>query len=222
LKKRNSKYPEPTVQETNHLSWHTFFDGIRTAVNYLRNKAIIRWLVMLEFSDLMLDVLLGFIALYLVDVAHFTPKLAVIGVSLWTGVGLLGNLLIIPLLERVRGLTYLRISVIIEMVLFPLFLLSYGMWLKLVLLGLIGFFNSGWYAILKGGLYASVPGKSGTVMSLNNISSVIGKFIPVLIGLVADKAGLGTAMWILLAGPVVLLVGLYLFRFNKYENQPIF
>lgn len=40
----------------------------------LRQKEVLRWLVLLEFSDLMLDVLLGFLALYFVDVAGFSSS----------------------------------------------------------------------------------------------------------------------------------------------------
>jgi FSR family fosmidomycin resistance protein-like MFS transporter len=87
----------------------------------------------------------------------------------WTSLGLAGDFLLIPLLERVRGLSYLRVSAVIEFVLFTLLLLMPGFWIKLVLLGLLGFFNAGWYSILQGQLYSSMPGQSGTVMALSNI-----------------------------------------------------
>ena len=82
-----------------------------------------RWLVLLEFSDLMLDVLYGFLALYFVDVVGFTPSKAALAVAVWTGFSLLGDFLLIPLLEKVRGLNYLRLSVVAELILFPAFLL---------------------------------------------------------------------------------------------------
>jgi FSR family fosmidomycin resistance protein-like MFS transporter len=77
-----------------------------------------------------------------------------------------------------------------------------------VLVGLLGFFNSGWYAILQGRLYSSMPGKSGTVMALGNITGLIGGLLPLAIGLAADAFGLRVAIWLLLAGPIALLVGL--------------
>jgi FSR family fosmidomycin resistance protein-like MFS transporter len=79
---------------------------------------------------------------------------------------------------------------------------------KFFLLGLLGLFNSGWYAILKGRLYSSMPGKSGTVMTLDNIFSMFGMILPFGIGLVAEYFGLHIAMWFLILGPVALLVGL--------------
>src|SRR5207237_3272476 len=99
-----------------------------------------------------------------VDVAHATPETAALGVTVWTVVGLLGDFLLIPLLERVRGLSYLRISVVLELFLLPAFLLAADLWLKFVLVGLLGFFNACWYSILQGRLYTAMPGQSGTVM----------------------------------------------------------
>jgi FSR family fosmidomycin resistance protein-like MFS transporter len=163
---------------------------------------------MLEFSDLMLDILYSFLPLYFVDVAGFTPAEAALSVAVWTGVGLLGDFFLIPLVERVKGLDYLRVSVVIELILFPLFLLSSIPWLKLVIAGLMGFFNAGWYAILKAKLFESMHGQSGVAQALDNVSGLIGKLIPFSIGLAAQAFGLGTAMWLLLAGPIVLLIGL--------------
>ncbi|MBI3151722.1 MAG: MFS transporter [Chloroflexi bacterium] len=174
----------------------------------LKNWAVVRWLILLEFSDLMLDVLYGFLPLYFVDVAGFTPAQAALSVAVWTGVGLLGDFLLIPLVERVKGLDYLRISVVIELVLFPLFLLSSQAWLKFVIIGFMGFFNSGWYAILKANLFDSMHGQSGAVLTLDNVSGLFGKLIPFGIGLAAHNFGIGAAMWLLLAGPIALFIGL--------------
>ncbi len=181
---------------------------LRMTFYELRNWTVLRWLILLEFSDLMLDVLYGFLALYFVDVAGVTPTSAAFAVAIWTGFGLLGDFLLIPLVERVKGLDYLRISVILELVLFPLFLLTSIYWLKLVLLGLLGFFNSGWYAILKANLFSSLPGKTGSALALDNVSGMFGKLIPAGVGLAAQAFGLGTAIWLLLAGPIILLIGL--------------
>jgi FSR family fosmidomycin resistance protein-like MFS transporter len=183
-------------------------DGFRDAFRALRNRDVLRWLALLEFSNLMLDVLYGFLPLYFVDVVGFTPVEAAASVAVWTGVGLLGDFLIIPLLERVKGLDYLRWSVLIELVLFPAFLLVSISWLKLVILGAMGFFNAGWYAILKANMFSAMPGKSGTAQALDNVSGMFGTLLPFGIGLAAQAFGLGAAMWLLLAGPLALLFGL--------------
>src|SRR5260221_2811325 len=115
----------------------------------MRRREVLRWLSVVEFYNLMLDILLGFLALYFVDVVGVTVQQASLAVAVWTGVGLLGDLLLIPLLERVRGLTYLRISAALEFFLFPALLLVPGFGLKLIILALLGFFNAGWYSILQ-------------------------------------------------------------------------
>jgi MFS transporter, FSR family, fosmidomycin resistance protein len=185
-----------------------FLSALRGALSALCRGSLLRWLVLLEFSDLMLDVLLGFLALYFVDVAGLTAPQAALAVAAWTGASLVGDFLLIPLIERVDGLSYLRASVVLELLLFPAFLWAPQAWAKLVLVALLGLFNSGWYAILKGRLYAELPGQSGSVLVLDNVAGFFGKILPLGIGLAANAFGLQAAMWLLLAGPIVLLIGL--------------
>ncbi len=180
----------------------------RAALHALRRREVLRWLVLLEFADLMLDVLLAFLALYLVDVVQVPPAQAGLAVAVWSGGGLLGDLLLVPLLERVRGLDYLRWSALAELLLYPAFLLLPGFCSKLVLVGLLGLFNAGWYAIPKARLYASMPGQSGTALALNNVSGLVGGLIPLALGLLAQQFDLRLTMWLLLLGPLALLVGI--------------
>jgi FSR family fosmidomycin resistance protein-like MFS transporter len=192
--------------------------GIIDALRALRRGEVLRWLTLLQCSDLMLDVLLGFLALYFVDIVGVTPARASAAVAVWTGVGLLGDLLLIPLLERVRGLRYLRLSALVELILFPAFLLIPNVWVKFVLLGLLGFFNAGWYSILKAQLYSAMPGQSGTVMTVGNIFGLVGSLIPLGLGLAAEHLDLRAAMWLLLLGPISLLIGIP----NKTVNDKAF
>jgi len=201
--------PQPQAQHKDDIPViQDFKSGLLNAVDALRNKEILRWLVLLEFSDLMLDVLYGFLALYFVDVVGITPAQAALAVTIWLVVGLIGDFLLIPLLERVSGLVYLRFSVILELILFPAFLLVPTMWGKLVLLGLLGLFNAGWYAVLKGRLYTAMPGQSGTVMAVGTVAGLVGSIIPLILGLVAQRYNIEAAMWILLLGPIALLIGI--------------
>jgi FSR family fosmidomycin resistance protein-like MFS transporter len=143
-----------------------------------------------------------------VDVVGITAEQAGLAVAVWTGVGLLGDFLLIPLLERVRGLSYLRISAGLLLVLFPAFLIVSPLWIKLILLGSLGLLNAGWYAILKAQLYSAMPGQSGTVLAVDNIAGLVGSLIPLGLLAVAQMVDLRATMWLLLAGPVALLVGL--------------
>ena len=184
------------------------FESFRNIFQSLRKPGILRWLVLLEFSDLMVDVFYSFLALYFVDVAGFTNTSAAFAVAVWTGVGLLGDYLLIPLVDRVRGLDYLRVSVISVLFLFPAFLIVSQPVIKLILVGLLGLLNSGWYAILRANLFSAMPGKSGSVLVLDNIAGFFGRLLPFGIGLAAQAFGLGVAIWLLLLGPVALIIGL--------------
>ena len=182
--------------------------GASDALAALKRLPVLRWLLLLELSNLMGDWLLSYLALYFVDVARASETQAALGVALWTGVGLLGDLLLIPMLERVRGLSYLRYSALVEFILFVAFLLVPGLLPKVVIAALLGFGNAGWYSILQAQMYREMPGKSGTVMAVNDLSSLASGLVPLGIGLAARSWGLGAAMWLYLAGPVALLVGI--------------
>jgi FSR family fosmidomycin resistance protein-like MFS transporter len=185
-----------------------FKQGVRDALRALRRREVLRWLTLLECSDLMLDILLGFLALYFVDVVGATPAQAGLAVAVWTGVGLVGDFLLIPLLERAPGLRYLRWSALVELALFPAFLLIPAPWVKIGLLGLLGLFNSGWYAILQAQVYSAMPGQSGAVMAVDNVFGLAGTLIPLGLGFVAEAFDLRVTMWLLWVGPAALLVGL--------------
>ena len=186
----------------------SFGEAVQTAIRALRKFAVVRWLLLLQASDLMLDILKGFLALYMVDVAGVSESKAALTLAVWIGVGLIGDLLLIPLLERVRGLTYLRFSVVVVLLLYPAFLLAPSFELKLIGAGLLGLTNAGWYSILQGRAYTSMPGRSGTVVALGNVFGMAASLFPIILGMVSAAWGLNTAMWLLLAGPIALLIGL--------------
>ncbi len=190
------------------LTPRAFFEGLRGIVGAFRRREVVRWLVLLEFSDLMLDMLYSYLALYFVDVVGVGEGEAAIAAAVWTGVGLLGDIAILPLLERVRGVTYLRYSAAIEFVLYSAFLLVPGLLPKLVLIGIIGFFNAGWYSILQGNLYTAMHGQSGAVLVLGNIMGLVHGFFPLAIGLAAERFGLANAMVFPLIACIALLIGL--------------
>ncbi len=202
------------------LTLSTFWQGILGALQAVRRREVLRWLILLQFTDLMLDILYGFLALYFVDVAGMNPTQAALGVAIWTGAGMLSDLLLIPFLERISGLRYLRVSALLVLGVFPLFLLAQSWPIKLILIGVLGILNAGWYAIPKGQLYSAMPAQSGTVMTLTNIFGLIGALMPLAIGWLAFQFGLDIAIWFVLLGPIALLFGIPRFRSKiKLEDK---
>ena len=185
-----------------------FREGVREALRAARRREVLRWLLLLRLGDFTYDVLRGFLALYFVDVVGAGEARAALAVVVWTWVGLAGDILLLPLLERVRGLSYLRVSTSAVALLFPAFLLAEGLAPKLALLGLLGFANAGWYAILKARLYEELPGRSGTAMTLGNVFGLLDGLVPLALGAYAQRHGLASMMWLLALGPACLVAGL--------------
>jgi FSR family fosmidomycin resistance protein-like MFS transporter len=216
------KAPQEAVQGSNDDEDWSFREGLKDALSQLRRKEVLRWYTLLEFSDLMLDILLAYLALYFVDVVGKTEGEAAIAVAVWTGIGLIGDFLLIPLLERVNGLTYLRFSAGLTFMIYPTFLLVPSLEIKLMLLGTLGFFNAGWYSILQGQIYTTLPDNSASAeLTIGNIVGFFGGFIPLAVGMVAERAGLDVAMWLLMLGPIALLIGIPRQRNNTTHPHPL-
>nr|MBA3331088.1 MFS transporter [Actinomycetota bacterium] len=122
--------------------------------------------------------------------------------------GLVGDALLLVVLQRVDGVRYLCASAFAVTGVFPLLLLVSGTGAGLPLLALLGLLNTGWYAIPKAGLYDVLPGRSGTAIAVGSVGGLAGAAVPLLLGLAAERVGLGATMWLLLLAPVALLVGL--------------
>jgi FSR family fosmidomycin resistance protein-like MFS transporter len=174
----------------------------------LRNRDVLRWLALLEASDLLLDVFHGFLALYFVDVAGVTPVEAALAVAIWTGAGLAGDGALLLVLRRVSGLRYLRWSALCGLAAYPAFLAVPSLPVKLGLLACLGLLNSGWYALPKAGLYGALPGESGTAVAVAGLGGLVGAAVPAALGFLAEQAGLAATMWLLLIAPAALLAGL--------------
>lgn len=188
-----------------HRDGGSLAQSLAAALRALRRREVLRWLALLEAAGLLLDVLFYFLALYLVDVAGWSVVEAAFGVAVWTGAGLVGDALLIPVLRLVRGTTYLRASALGALVCYPLFLAAPGHWSKLALLAALGLLNSGWYAIPKAGLYRALPGQSGAAIALGGLTGLVSAAVPLSIGVAADIVGLELTMWALLLAPVGLL-----------------
>ena len=171
----------------------------------LRQPGVIRWLVLLQSADLLLDVLTGFLALYLVDVAHATPAEAALGVAVRLVAGLAGDILVVRALERMAALRLLTASATVSAVAYPAFLLVPGLWPKLVVLAGLSLATAPWYPVLQASLYGSLPGQSGVAVTLASAASLAGGAGPLAVGLLAERFGLAWALAGLAVAPVCLL-----------------
>jgi FSR family fosmidomycin resistance protein-like MFS transporter len=142
-------------------------------------------------------------------VGRVTETQAGIAVIVWLAMGLITDFLFIPIVDRQKDtIQFLRRTALVEFIAFAGFLIIPGFIPKLIFVILVNLFNTGWYSILQGRLYSSLPGQSASIMAIGAVTTPIAKVFPLAIGFLADRFGLGTAMWILILGPLALLIGL--------------
>ena len=195
-----ARFPSPRPETAPPLG-----RAVRDALAAVRRGEVLRLLLTLEAADLLLDVFHGFLALYLVDAVGQTASTAALGVAVWTGAGLVGDWLLLPVLRRTTGARIIRVTALLSLVAYPAFLLVPGLAPKLVLLAALGLLNSGWYAIPKAWLYDALPDRSGAAVAVGGLGGIAGAAVPLLLGFLAGAAGITATMWVLLLAPVALL-----------------
>jgi FSR family fosmidomycin resistance protein-like MFS transporter len=185
------------------LNISTLFSNLWAA---LQNRALLRWIFLLEFSDLLLDVFTGYSALYFSDVVGLSPAQTSLALSVLMASSLVADMLLIVILERYPGRSVVRFSAALAIGVYISWLLAPWPAVKILLLVAVRFSTIGWYPVLQGEAYAAAPGRSGAVMALTSLGSVLGGALIWLVGWAAGQAGLATAMWLLLLGPLCLVL----------------
>jgi MFS transporter, FSR family, fosmidomycin resistance protein len=180
----------------------------RRILTALGQPGVIRWLALLQLSDLLLDVLTGFLAVYLVDVVHATPAEAALGVGVRLVAALAGDVLLVPLLDRTDGLRVLTASAAAAAAAYPAFLLAPGLWPKLAALAGLSVATACWYPVLQARVYGSLPGQSGVAVTLSSAAGLAGGAGPLAVGFLAERFGLTWALASLALTPAFLLIGL--------------
>lgn len=182
--------------------------GWRDVLAAARRRSVLAATALLHLSDLLGDVLTVFLGLYLVDVAGLSPGGAALGLALWAGAGLVGDGLAVALLDRLDGRVVVRATAVVATGIFAAMLLVDPVPVKLALVAALGLATAGWYPVLQARFYATMAGRSGIAVSLGSASGILAGAIPLALGYVAGRVGLGPMMWLLLAGPLALVIGL--------------
>ena len=172
----------------------------------LRTWQTLRWLLLIEVADLLVDVFTGFLALYLVDVVHLPPAVAALAIAIRLGAALAGDAALIAILERVGDLAGLRVSAAAAALLYPAFLLVPGAVPKLAALAGLSAATATWYPVLQARLYGSLPGRSSVAVTLTSAAGLAGGLGPLAVGLAAQGLGLSWALAGLAVVPVAVLL----------------
>jgi len=193
--------PAPADEESPAGPW------ARELAAALRNWSAVRWLVLMQVADLLVDVLTGFLALYLVDVVHLRPAVAALVIAVRLGSALAGDAALIFVLDRVADLTVLRVSAAAAALLYPAFLFAPPVPAKLALLAALSAATAPWYPLLQARLYGSLPGRSSIAVTLSSAAGMAGGLGPLAVGMAAERFGLSRALAVLTVVPVVILAG---------------
>jgi len=188
--------PEPGV------AWMT---RVREVLAALRDWSSVRWALLTVVADLLVDVLTGFLALYLVDVAHLRPAVAALAIAIRLGAGLAGDAALVLVLDRVADVTVLRVSAVAAALLYPGFLLVPGPAAKVIILAVLSAATAPWYPLLQARLYGSLPGRSPVAVTLSSTAGLVGGLGPLAVGLSAEAFGLSWALASLVVVPVAVL-----------------
>ena len=172
----------------------------------LRDWGTLRWLLLIEVADLLVDTFTGFLALYLVDVAHLPPPVAALAIAIRLGAALAGDAALVMIGERAGDLAVLRVSAVAAALLYPGFLLVPDIGPKLVVLAALSAATAPWYPLLQARLYGSLPGRSSVAVTLSSAAGLAGGLGPLAVGLVAQRFGLSWALAGLVVVPVAVLL----------------
>jgi FSR family fosmidomycin resistance protein-like MFS transporter len=197
----------PAADAPDGLADGGFWARARLVLGALRDRSTMRWVLLIEVADLLVDVLTGFLALYLVDVVHLPPAVAALAIALRLGAGLAGDAVLVLVLERVADVTVLRASAVAAALLYPGFLLAPGPAAKLIILAVLSAATAPWYPILQARLYGSLPGRSSVAVTLSSAAALAGGLGPLTVGLLAEAFGLSWALAVLVVVPVAVLAG---------------
>jgi FSR family fosmidomycin resistance protein-like MFS transporter len=179
----------------------------RSLLTALRSRTLIKWVILTELADFMLDKLLEVTGLYFHDVAGVSLPAASAAVTVITIAGLVGSFVLVPLLDKINGLRVLRVTAFIVLIAYVALLAIPIVWLKYVLIAVIGLSTASWFVVLRAKCYEALPGQSGVVVAVTSLANISSLFVPLLLGGLADSFGLQTAMWLLIIGPVALIWG---------------
>jgi len=200
-------HPAPVTAESEPEDDLAFMDRVRMVLAALRDWSILRWALLINVADLLVDVFTGFLALYLVEVVHLAPTIAALAIAIRLGAGLAGDAVLVIVLERVTDLTVLRATAVAAALLYPGFLLAPGPVAKLVILALLSAATATWYPLLQGRLYGSLPGRSSVAVTLSSAAGLAGGLGPLAVGLIAGAFGLSWALAGLVVVPLAVLAG---------------
>lgn len=196
--------PSPVVSSQEEAETSVWIN-LRAA---LHDPLLLRWSALAIVPNMLDEVFLGFVALYLRDVWHLGEAL----IALILTLQMLASLLGLFLLERVLLPRHLKpVFLLTWLSLLTLagvlaLLLVHTLWIVVMALLLIDLSCAGWYPLAMAEAYACRPGRSGVVRAVINLGTPFDMALPGAVGLIAASAGILSGLGLLGLAPVLMLL----------------
>jgi len=173
-------------------------------VSALREPLLVRWAIGVTLCVLLDEIMVAFASLYLRDVLDLTLAARTSALSAEVGGAMVGLVLGEVALRRFRSVRVLLASALLCTVSWFTFLSVRGAAAASFWLFVSGALAAIQYPIAKAQAYRALPGRSGAVNAVLTLFGVIELPLPIAIGTVADRFGLGVALATLALQPIGL------------------
>lgn len=171
------------------------------------DKALLRWALILPLLEMPLN---AFVVLYFHDIVGLSDVAASSSLLIIIVSSFVGKVLLPWFLRYFEGLRLLKFDIWIGIASFGAFLLVPNILAKFAALAVFSLVESSWHTLAQAQAYSTQPGKSGVVLSVTSLISPVTSLFPLLVGVIATWVGLGWGLAVLLVGPTVAGILLFL------------
>ena len=181
----------------------SLWEAVRDA---LRDRVLVGWLFGLALCNLLDEILIVFASLHVRDALGGSPawQSATIGAFVAGGaIGLVGLEWLLPRHAERRLIIAFGIA---SAAAFVAWLAAPVAWLSALLMLFVGATSTPLYPLASAQAYARRPGRAGVIVVAGHLFAPFALALPWLLGAVADRAGTGVALSLLVAQPIGLVV----------------
>jgi predicted MFS family arabinose efflux permease len=178
----------------------------------LRQPRVLAWGVGVALCVLLDEPLVAFGAIHLHQRFALEAQWRNIVLAAWMVGGLVGVAWVEVLLKRIAPLRLLTGFALVAVGAAVAFAFAPNVGVAAVALAVLGVVDAPLYPLAKAQAYRALPGQSGTVAAVTAALSPLEMGLPLLVGLVADRAGTGVALALLAVQPAYLALLSHLTR----------
>jgi MFS family permease len=172
----------------------------------LRHPHLLRWIVIVFIAGMLDDVFIGFTALFLKEGVHANPAEISLAFGGQTAGGVLGLVFLNYVLQRFPMKRLLVLGACLALAGFVGLLSTSFLWVASIALFVLGLGVSTWYPLAKAAAYESLPGRSGTVGAVIDLTAPLQAVVPLAVGFVSQQFGVAVGIGLLGFAPIAVLL----------------